>query len=339
MKVYKLSELTQVLKGTLIGEDFEVSGINSLSLAQENQISFIDSLKRLPLAHTTKAKALLAPQGFSNHLKGKTLIEVENVRIALAKVSALFYDWEECFLKEPPLTLIDPSAEIHPSALIYPLVYIGKGVKIGKRVIIYPFCFIGDYCEIGEESILFPHVVLYPGTLIGAKSFIHSGVVLGADGFGYAQEPLEEGFRNLKIYHFGRVKIGDEVEIGANSTIDRAVFGETLIGSGTKIDNLVQIGHNVEIGKNCILVSHTAIGGSAVIEDYVILGGQVGVAPYSRIRKGAKVAGKSGVVGEIPPQAEVAGIPAIKANIWRRAVVLLEKLPEIYKKLQKTLTS
>lgn len=337
-KKIKLSELAEYVGGILKGEDFLVSGINALPLAKEEEISFIDSLKRLAQAKESKARALLAPEGASLHLPEKSLIEVKDVRVALAKVSALFQEEVSHPSGTSPLSFVDPTAEIDPSAVIYPFVYVGKGVKIGKKVVIYPFSYIGDFCEIGEGSLLYPHVVLYPGTIIGKNCILHAGVVIGADGFGYAQEVKNEGFKNLKIYHFGRVFLGDEVEIGANSTIDRATFGETVIGSGTKIDNLVQVGHNVRVGRECILVSHTAIGGSAVIEDYVMLAGQVGVAPGSVIRKGAKVAAKSGVLGEIPEGEEVAGIPAIKASLWRRAVVIFEKLPDLYKEIKKLLS-
>lgn len=337
MRPIRLSEMARFLDGVLKGEDLAVSGINALELAREEELSFVDSKKRLPKAKESRARALLAPSGFSKELPEKSVLEVKDVRVALAKASFLFREEPISPQGKSSLSFIDPSAEIHPEASIYPFVYVGKGARIGKGAILYPFCFVGDFCEVGEGTILYPHVVLYPGTFVGKNCILHAGVVIGADGFGYAQEPRDKGFKNLKIYHFGRVHIGDEVEIGANSTLDRATFGKTFIGSGTKIDNLVQIGHNVRIGQECILVSHTAIGGSAVIEDFVMLAGQVGVAPGSVIRKGAKVAAKSGVHGEIPEGEEVAGIPAIKASIWRRAVVIFEKLPEIYREFKKFL--
>ncbi|MFN3920800.1 MAG: UDP-3-O-(3-hydroxymyristoyl)glucosamine N-acyltransferase [Caldimicrobium sp.] len=334
MKPFKLSELCNFVSGHLIGEDLKITGINALPLAKETEISFVDSLKRVPQAKESKAKALLTPIGFSKYLSEKSLIEVRDLRCALAKITFLFKEKIPFKPGISPLSYISPSAQIHPNTMIYPYVYVGEGVKIEEKVIIYPFCFIGDFCEIGQGSILYPHVVLYPGSKIGKNCILHAGVVIGADGFGYAQEPLNEGFKNLKIYHFGRVRIEEEVEIGANTTIDRATFGETSINRGTKIDNLVQIGHNVRIGKECILVSHTAIGGSVVIEDYVMLAGQVGIAPQSVVRKGAKVAAKSGVVGEVPEGEEVAGIPAIKASLWRKAVVIFAKLPELYKEFK-----
>lgn len=339
IKTYRLSDLASLLGGTLKGEDLEVTGLNALPLAKETELSFVDTLKRVEIAQKSKARALLAPLGFASYFSEKSILEVPDVRVALAKVSYLFKREASFSPGIHPLAVIAESAKIEEEVHIGPFVYIGEGAQVKRGAVIMPFCYVGDYCEIGEESLLFPHVVLYPGTIVGKKCILHAGVVLGADGFGYAQEPLDEGYKNLKIYHFGRVRVEDEVEIGANSTIDRATFGETLIGKGTKIDNLVQVGHNVRIGRENILVSHTAIGGSAVLEDYVMLAGQVGVAPQSIIRKKAKVAAKSGVVGEVPEGAEVAGIPAIKASIWRRAMVILEKLPELYKEWKKKLVS
>ncbi|MCS7199909.1 MAG: UDP-3-O-(3-hydroxymyristoyl)glucosamine N-acyltransferase [Caldimicrobium sp.] len=334
MTHYRLSEIAEIIGAQLWGEDGEVRGINALPLAKEDELSFVDSLKRLPQAQTTKAKALIAPMGFRQHLSGKTLLETRDVRVALAKVTRLFAREYLTFQGISPQAYVDPSAKIEEDVTIFPFVYVGKDVFLGRGVIIYPFCFIGDYCEIGEGTILYPHVVLYPRTIVGKRCILHGGVVLGADGFGFAQEAKSEGYKNLKIYHFGLTRIEDEVEIGANSTIDRATFGETLIGAGTKIDNLVQVGHNVNIGKECLLVSHTAIGGSVTLEDYVMLGGQVGVAPGSVLRRGCRVAAKSGVVGEVPEGAEVAGIPAISASVWRRAVKIFEKLPEILKDIR-----
>lgn len=335
MKRIKISELAKKIEGILIGEDFEIEGINAIPLAKEKELIFIDSLKRVEEAQRSKANVILCPEGFAKYFPEKSVIEVKDVRVAFAKITEIFKIEVELKWGISTYAFIEEEVEIEEPCAIYPLVYIQKGAKIGKNVILYPGVFVGAYSEVGENTVIYPNVVIYPYTKIGKNCIIHAGVVIGADGFGFAQEKMEEGYKNIKIHHFGSVEIGDEVEIGANTTIDRSVFGKTLIGEGTKIDNLVQIGHNVRVGKQNILVSHTAIGGSAVLEDYVMLGGQVGVAPYSKIRKGARVAGKSGVSGEVPPGEEVAGIPAIKANIWRRAVVIFAKLPEIYKEIKK----
>jgi UDP-3-O-[3-hydroxymyristoyl] glucosamine N-acyltransferase len=333
LKKYKVSQIAKLIKGNLIGEDFEVEGINAIPLAKENELIFIDSLKRVEEAKKSKAKVVLCPEGFAKHFPEKSVIEVKDVRVAFAKISEIFKKEIEPCWGISPQAFIEEGVEIEEPCAIYPWVYIQKGAIIKKGAVLYPGVFVGAYAEIGENTVIFPNVVIYPYTKIGKNCIIHAGVVLGADGFGFAQEPEKEGFRNIKIHHFGSVEIGDEVEIGANSTIDKAVFGKTLIGQGTKIDNLVQVGHNVQVGKQNILVSHTAIGGSAVLEDYVMLAGQVGVAPYARIGKGARVAAKSGISGRVPPGEEVAGIPAIKASIWKRAVVIFAKLPELYKKL------
>ena len=337
MKKIKLSELAKKINGNLIGEDFEIVGINAIPLAKENELIFIDSLKKVAEAQRAKAKVVLCPGGFAKYFSDKSVIEVGDVRVAFAKITEIFKKDIEPWWGISSQAFIEEEVKIEEPCAIYPWVYIQRGAKIGKNVILYPGVFIGSYSEIGENTIIYPNSVIYPYTKIGKNCIIHAGVIIGADGFGFAQEQTEEGYRNIKIYHFGSVEIGDEVEIGVNTTIDRAVFGKTIIGEGTKIDNLVQVGHNVRVGKQNILVSHTAIGGSAILEDYVMLAGQVGIAPYSRIGKGAKVAAKSGVVGEISPGEEVAGIPAIKASLWRRAVVIFSKLPELYKKIKKLL--
>jgi UDP-3-O-[3-hydroxymyristoyl] glucosamine N-acyltransferase len=332
-RVYKLSQLAELVSGRIKGEDVKVLGINAIPLANEKELVFVDSLSRLESAKKSKAQALVVKEGLIEELPGKSLLIVPDVRLAIAKISSLFVE------KGFPFGIsdkayVDPSAEVEDGVCIMPFSYIGREVKIKKGVVIHSFCYIGDGCEIGEDTILYPHVVLYPGTIIGKRCIIHAGVVLGACGFGYAQEPKEGGFVNVKIYHFGRVRVEDDVEIGANSCVDRATFGETVIGTNTKIDNLVQVGHNVRVGRSCILVAQVGIGGSAEIGDYTMLGGQVGIAPGSKIGKFVKIAAKSGVVGKIEDGEEVAGIPAIKASIWRKAVVIFSKLPELYQRLK-----
>ncbi len=337
MKKYKTSEIARIIGGKLFGKDIELEGINAIPLAKENELIFIDSPKRIEEARKSRAKAVLTPEGLGKHLPEKSVIEVKNVRVAFAKVSQLFKREIEPLWGISPQAIIEDGAFVEEPVSIYPWVYVQKGAVIRKGAVIYPGVFVGAYAEIGENTIIFPNAVIYPHTRIGKNCIIHAGVVLGADGFGFAQEAEGEGFRNLKIYHFGSVEIGDDVEIGANSTIDRAVFEKTIIEENTKIDNLVQIGHNTRVGKSCILVSQVGLSGSVVVEDFSILAGQVGVAPYSKIGKGAKVAAKSGITGKVPPGEEVAGIPAIKASTWRRAVVIFAKLPELYKKLSKLL--
>ncbi len=331
----KISEIAEKIGGYLIGEDIEIEGINAIHLASEKELIFVDSLKRVASAQKSKAKAVLCPEGFSKHFPEKSVIEVKDVRVAFAKITEIFKKEIEPKWGISPQAVIEEEVAIEEPCAIYPWVYIQKGAKIGKNVIIYPGVFIGAYSEIGENTIIYPNAVIYPNTKIGKNCIIHAGVVLGADGFGFAQEKTKEGFIHLKIYHFGSVKIGDNVEIGANTTIDRAVFEETTVGEGTKIDNLVQIGHNVKVGKHVILVAQVGIGGSSVIEDYAMLAGQVGVAPYAVIGKGAKVAAKSGVRGVIPAGEEVSGIPAIKASVYRRAITIFAKLPELYKEIKK----
>ncbi len=334
MKKFKLSEIQKLVGGKLIGEDLEIRGLNAIPLAKEDELIFVDSAKRVEQAKISKAKAVMCEEGLSNYFSEKSVLEVKNVRVAFAKVSALFKKEPEVKWGISKEAIIEDEVEIESPCAIYPWVYIQKGAKIRKGVILYPGVFVGAYSEIGENTVIYPRVVIYPYTKIGKNCIIHAGAVIGADGFGFAQEPTSEGYRNLKIYHFGGVEIEDEVEIGANTTVDRAVFGKTIIREGTKIDNLVQIGHNAQVGRQNILVAQVGLSGSVILEDFVMLAGQVGVAPSIRIGKGAKVAAKSGVAKDVAPGEEVAGIPTIKASTWRRAVLIFEKLPELYKKLK-----
>ncbi len=336
---YSLSFLAELTGGKLEGEDLIIKGINSLRRAKEDEISFIENERFLEDGEKTQAKALIVSFRLKDRFSSKkSLLLVENVRLAVAKISSLFAK-TYIFLKGvSENAFIEDEVRIGKNVVIYPGVYLQKGVVIEDEVIIYPGVFVGAFSKIGKGTVIFPNAVIYPLTEIGKGCIIHAGSVIGSDGFGYAQEIKGEGFRHHKIYHFGKVVIKDDVEIGANTTIDRAVFEETLIEENTKIDNLVQIGHNVEIGKSCILVGQVGISGSVVVEDYVMMAGQVGVAPYSHIGKGAKIGAKSGVSGRIPPGEEVIGIPAINARIWKRAAVIFTKLPEIYqlfKKLKK----
>ena len=341
MKTYKASEITKIIKGKLYGEDREVTGVNAISLAKENELIFVENLKKLKEAKASKSLVVLCEENLFSEakefLKGKTIVLVKNVRSAFAKVSELFKKEIDVSWGIHPQAIIEEGVFIEEPVAIYPWVYVKKGAKIKKRVVIFPGVFIGDNVEIGENTIIFPNVVIYPDTKIGKNCIIHAGVVIGSDGFGYAQEPKNQGFKNIKIYHFGSVEIGDNVEIGSNSAIDKALFGKTYIGEGTKIDNLVQIGHNVQIGKHSILVGQVGVSGSAVIGNYVMIGGQVGIAPHSEIGDFVKIAAKSGIVGKIPAFEEVAGIPAIKASIWKKSAVIFSKLPEIYKLFLKLL--
>ncbi len=329
MRRYKISELAKRIDGKLYGEDIWVSGINALSLAKEDELSFIDSRRYLRLAKASKAKALLVPPYLAEELSEKSLILISNVRAGVAKLAWLFYEETKPLQGVSPLAFVEEGAEIHPEASVFPFVYIGRGAKIGRDVVLYPGVYIGDGVEIAEDTIIYPNAVIYPRTKIGPRVIIHAGVVVGSDGFGYAQE---EG-RHIKIPHFGHVEIESDVEIGSNSTIDRATFGITHLGAGSKIDNLVQIGHNVILGQGCVLAGQVGLAGSAKLGNLVMIGGQAGIGQVE-IGDFAMIAAKAGVNKDVPQGGKVAGAPAIEAAKWRRCVVAYEQLPEILKEVR-----
>jgi UDP-3-O-[3-hydroxymyristoyl] glucosamine N-acyltransferase len=209
-------------------------------------------------------------------------------------------------------------------------VVIGEGSQVGAGCILHPAVIIGRECQVGEGAVLHPHVVLYDGTWLGASVEVHAGTVLGSDGFGYVSR--RDGHH--KVPQIGRVVLEDGVEVGANAAIDRATFGETRIGAGTKIDNLVQVGHNVEMGRSCILSGQAGIAGSARLGDFVVLGGQAGSAGHLKIGDGAQVAAKAAVFQSVDPGAKVGGIPATALRTWQRQVFALGRLPELLRRFR-----
>ncbi len=329
MPIYKLSALAQRIGGELIGEDLEVKGINALALAEENDLSFVESRKHLEAAKKSLAKALLVPPALKDELPDKSLIVVSNVRAAMAKLAWLFYELPLPPSGISPLAFVEVGAEIHHNVSVAPFVYISAGARIAQGVVLFPGVYVGPKVEIGAEVIIYPNAVLYPGVKIGPKSIIHAGAVVGCDGFGYAQE----GGAHIKIPHFGCVELGEEVELGANTTVDRATFGATVLGKGTKIDNLVQIAHNVVMGEACIVAGQAGFVGSTRLGRGVMVGGQAGTAQVN-IGDFALIAARAGVAKDVPPKGKVAGAPAMEASRWRRCVAAYERLPELLKELR-----
>ena len=260
------------------------------------------------------------------------LIRVSSVRLAMARVLPLF-DWH----RRPSGRIsrrasIGRNVEIGEGTEIMDFAYVGNNVRIGRNVLIYPHVYVGDNVEIGDDTILYPSVYVGERVSIGRGVIIHSGARIGADGFGY--ERSERGWE--KIPQIGRVVIEDDVEIGANSTIDRATIGETRIGRGTKIDNLVQIAHNVKVGENSMIVAQTGIAGSTRIGRWVILAGQVGVADHVHVPDGVIATAKTGLSGRLKPNTVYSsGLPQMERTTYLRVVAILRRLPELYGKIRK----
>ena len=293
--------------------DCDIKGVNTLQEAMPNEISFFENKKYEKFLKTTKAKAVLIKKEDANKLpKSVIALITDEPYVKLALLTKIFAKeiWEDGeFFKEE-------SAYIHPSAVI------AKGAKIGKNVKILPNSVIGTFVEIRDNSIIYPNVTIYRDTKIGKNVKIHSGSIIGSDGFGYARKDKN----HIKIYHLGRVIIEDYVEIGSNTSIDRAVFGKTIIKKGAIIDNLVQVAHNCEIGRNCVIVSQAALAGSTKLGDFVTMGGQSGTVGHLEITSNTIIAARGGVTKSIKKPGIYSGFPIMPHKMWLKLNALLNKL-------------
>jgi len=232
---------------------------------------------------------------------------------------------------------ISPQAFVHPEAVIgvdpsiHPFAVVCQDAVVGDRVTLMPGAYLGPGASVGDDSVLHPNVVLEKGVQVGRRSIIHAGTVLGSDGYGFARE----GERHRKITHAGIVRVGDDVEIGANCTVDRAVMGENVIGDGSKLDNLIHIAHNVKIGRNCLILGQVGISGSTILGDRVVMAGQSGVVGHARIGDDCVIAGKSAVFKSLEPGSQVSGIPALEVGRWRRLTVHLGNMDALVKRVKK----
>ena len=323
-----LSELAVLLEGRIIGDpNVLIRGINSLDEAEKGEISFFANPKYRDKLATTKASAILVKPGTESI--GKNLIEVPDPYVAFGKLLEYFHGRPHHKAGIHPLAFMGENALVSAEASIYPHVYIGARATIAKDVVLYPGVVIDCDVTIGEGSILYPNVTVYRGCIVGKRVTLHAGVVIGSDGFGFAMP----GQENRKIPQVGVVQIDDDVEIGANTTIDRATLGKTWIQKSVKIDNLVQIAHNVVIGANSIIVAQVGISGSTKIGEGVMIGGQTGVVGHINIGDHAMIAAGSGIHKDVPPGQICAGSPQQPYREWRRVVTSLPKLPEMRNKI------
>lgn len=324
-----LGELASRIDAELIGDPkLKVTRIVSIEHAGKGDLTFLSDPKKSPFLHKTKAGALIVPKGVS--VEGKSLLIVDNPYVAFAKAQSIFYPMPRSIGNVSPLAYVHPQAHVGENVTIYPFVYVEKDVRIGDGTIVYPHVFIGEGVNVGEECIFYAGVKIYHGCHIGHRVILHSGVVIGSDGFGYAWD----GKEHVKIPQVGGVVIGDNTEIGANTTVDRGTLEDTVIGSGVKIDNLVQVGHNVKVGNHSILVSQVGIAGSAEIGEEVVLAGQVGIAGHIRIGNRVKVAAQSGIHKDMKDGEVVSGSPALPYKTWLKTCAVVPRLPEMRQKLR-----
>lgn len=327
---HRLADLAGLVGGRVEGDpDREVEAVRTLEAAGPRDLSFLNHPRYRAEAQASQAGALLVGQDLAAGLGGDLLV-VADTALALSRILSLLHAVEAPEPGIHPTAVLEPGCTVDPTAWIGPYAVIGAGSSIAARAAIHAHAVVGRGCSVGEGTVLHPHVVLYPDTEIGPGAIVHAGVVLGADGFGYATS----GGRHHKVPQVGRVVVERDVEIGANSAVDRATLGETRIGEGTKIDNLVQVGHNVQTGRHCILCGQAGIAGSTKLGDYVVLAGQAGVSGHIHLGDGAQVAAKSAALTSVEPRTQVAGIPAVELRRWRRQTVLIARLEEMSRRLR-----
>ncbi len=329
---YTLAELAAEL-GLELAEETDSSkriyGVNTLEDAGPDELSFLANPKYAPQLDTTKAGAVIVEAKQAGRVKNALI--AENPYLAFAKVLVLFSKPQGEFSGQSPLAYIHPDAELEADVTVYPFVFIGPRTVIKSGSCIFPGCYIGEDCRIESNCRIYPNAVLMSGTKLGKGTIIQPGAVLGSDGFGFV--PGEAGIE--KIPQIGSVTIGDNVEIGSNTTIDRAALGETIIGHSSKLDNLVQIGHNVHIGRFCLLAGQSGISGSTRLGDKVILAGQAGLSGHLKVGNRAVIGPQSGLTRNVKDGEVLGGSPSMPKNEFLRSSVLIPRLPELYSRIRK----
>jgi UDP-3-O-[3-hydroxymyristoyl] glucosamine N-acyltransferase len=323
----KLSELAEIVSGTISGDaDTEIAGVSGLESTLAGHITFITSDKQVRAAQESGASAVLV---------GTFYPEVEKPQVRVEDPHYAFAVLLERFHARPPaprgiseLAYVAEDAVLGEDISIQAFCHVSSGATVGRGTVMYPGVFVGEGVQVGSDCVLYPNVVLMDGTELGNRVIIHGGTVVGADGFGYVQR---EG-RHVKVPQVGGVSLGDDVEVGACACIDRATTGKTVIGRGTKIDNLVQIAHNVSIGEHCVIVSQVGIAGSAKIGNYCMFGGQVGLSDHAVIEDGVMFAARSGAFGRYT-KGVYGGAPAVPHREFMRAASLFRRLPELAKRV------
>ena len=329
-RTFTLAELAELVGGQIQGDpQTEIRALNGLELACPGEITFILEAKQGEQAEEAHASACIVPPGCE--LVNKPCIIAAETAVAAARIHAFLLARPFQATGIHPTAVIGEDCTIPEAVSIGPHVVLGKGVRLGERVRIDAGAVLEDQVVLGEDSVLHANVVIKQGCTLGRRVLVHAGAVIGSDGFGFATD--QQG-RHYKKPQVGTVRIDDDVEIGANTCIDRAAFGQTWIKAGVKIDNLVMIGHNVVIGEGSILVSQVGIAGSTTLGHHVVLAAKAGVAGHLHLGDGVQVAAKSGIHSNIPAGTTVGGSPAIEARKWMKSAGLYNRLPEMNKELR-----
>lgn len=323
--------LAEWVRGEVLGDgDLAITNARPLADAQPGDITFVDSDKNLGAWHASKASAAVAP--VSVPVNGRPLIRVADPLMAFARIVQRLRGRPQA-----SAATIDPTACIHPTARVGtgvtlgPHTVVGENAEIGSNCTLHAGVAIGRGCKVGDDVVLYQHVVVYDECVIGNRVIVHANSVIGADGFGYRTQ----NGQHVKVPQLGWVEIEDDVEIGACSTIDRGTFGPTRIGAGTKIDNLVMVAHNCQIGRHNILAAQVGIAGSTTTGDYVIMGGQVGVSDHVHIGNRVLLGAKSGVMNDLPDDIRAFGFPARPETAQKRIWVTIDHLPELRREVKR----
>lgn len=321
--------IAQQVQGEVIGDGtIALAGLAAATDAREGDLTFAEKETYLAAAEQSKASAILVNRSAVS--ASKVLIRVTDPRTAMARLLPLFYPPAQHLPGIHASATIAATARIDPSAHIGPNVVVGENSSVGARTALLGGNNIGRECRIGDDACLFPNVVIYPRCVIGHRVHIHAGTVIGADGYGYT---FDQG-RHRKVLQVGNVIIGDDVEVGANTCIDRAALSATVIGQGTKIDNLVHIAHNVQIGRHCLIMGQVGFAGSTEVGDYCVIASQSGIAGHLKLGPQSVIGAKSGVMRDVPAKVTVLGIPAVPDKQAKRQWIAVQQLPDMIRRLR-----
>lgn len=332
-----LREVAQLLGAELIGAqdpDVAISGVAAIDKAGPGVVAFISNRRYVRLLGSTQASAVLVSPEVARRgaPPGTALLVLADPYMGFARLLQHLTHVPRQVTGVSERACVDPGARLGADVNVWPFAWVGPGAVIGDRVDLHPGAYVGPGATIGADSILGPNSVVHHGCSVGARCHVYAGAVIGSDGFGFAPD-LRSGLHQ-KIPQIGTVVVEDDVEIGANTTIDRAAMGETRIGRGTKIDNQVQVGHNATIGRGCFVVSQAGISGTASVGNGVTIAGQAGIAGHIVVGDGAQVGAQAGVHNAVPPGARVLGSPAIDGAEAKRAMAVIPRLPDLRRRLR-----
>jgi len=329
---FSARQIADVLEGEIQGDpEARINRFSKIEEGEEGAISFLANLKYAPYLYDTLSSVVIIGKDFKPEREvSATLILVEDPKQSFTQLLAFYHSMRTKKSGREEPHFVDDSALIGDDIYLGAFSYVGKKARIGENVKIYPNCYIGDGVTIGDNTTIFAGSRIYEGCRIGSHCTLHSGVVIGGDGFGFAPNGDD---RYDKVYHIGNVVIEDHVEIGANTTVDRATMGSTVIGKGVKLDNLIQIAHNVTIGENTVIAAQTGIAGSTKIGKNCMIGGQVGIDGHLTLGDNVKVAAQSGIGKSLADNEIVQGSPAFHILDYQRSYVIYRKLPDLAKQI------